>query len=314
MNKFCSLLSRITNNRAGERRTTKWLPLLGALLFAAKIASAQGGIEQYQHRAMIGGRLPVTILLVGYSKDKADINKLFNIVSSKANEIYANLDWQNPSGDVGKLNTKAGTGPVTVSDDTLAAFEVAEKLSKWSGGAFDITYAGEGDWHDAKLAGDSVELKKSGMQVRFDQMINGFIAETISRLIYAAGMQNVMVKVGSVFRGIGQNTTGPWKIEIQDNEGTFAHHALNLTVANTGVAAVSAGDFRTAKLIDPRSKKEIAPPCRGSVVVMSDAAEADGISHAVFVMGPVAGMELLTKIGKGLIVDNNGKFARSPGF
>lgn len=277
-------------------------------------AAAQGGIEQYQRQITIGGKIPATILLVGYSKDRADINKLFNIVSSKTNEIYANLDWQNPSGDVGRINAKAGQGPVGVIPDTIVAFETAQKISKWSKGAFDITYAGPGDWRDITIGKDTVELKKADMQVRFEPMVNGFMAETVSRLIYASSMQNVMVKVGGVFRGIGQNTTGPWKIQIQDDEGTFARHALNLTVTNTGVAAVSAGDYRVQRLIDPRSKKEIGTPSRGSVVVMNDAAEADGISHAVFTMGPKDGMELITKLGKGLIVDNSGKFMRSPGF
>lgn len=285
-------------------------------IFFSAVLFAQGGVRQFQRQISIGGRLPAVILLIGYSKDSADIEKLFDIVSSKTNDFYARLSWQNPSGDVGKLNASAALGPVKVSEDTIAAFETADKISKWSDGAFDIAFAGDGNYRDIKIdkGASTVELKKTGMHIRFDQMMSGLMAEYISRLIYASGMQNAMVKVASAFRGIGQNAMGPWKVEIEDSEGTFARHALNLTVANTGVASVSASQYRSAKLIDPRSKKEESAPCRGVVVLMNDAALADGIANAVFILGPDDGMKLLTKVAKGLIVDANGKFLRSPGF
>lgn len=292
--------------------------IIAVIIFflSAPSAFAQSGLQQFQRQTMLGGRLPVAMLVVGFDRDSADIEKLFDVVSAKADSAHANLDWRNPSGDIGRLNANAGQGPVTVSADTIAALETAERISKWSKGAFDIASAGEGTFRDVKInkGSSSATLKRTGMQIRFDQMIEGFVAEYITRLIYAAGMQNAMVKAGNVFRGLGVNTMGPWRVQIQDNEGTFAHHALNLTVSNTGVASVSASQFRAAKLIDPRSKNEIGASVRGVVVVMNDAAEADGISRAVFVLGPDAGIKLLSSVAKGLIIDGNGKFLRSPGF
>lgn len=279
-------------------------------------ALAQGGIQQYQRNFSIGGRLPATILLVGWTKDSADIQKLFDIVTAKANETYARLDWQNSSSDVAQLVARAGQGGAQVPDDVVAAFEAALKVSGWTGGAFDIAYAGEGSYKDIKISrgSSSVELKKSGMQIRFDPIINGFMAELIARHIYAANMQNAIVKVGNVFRGLGQGLHGPWKIQVQDDAGTFARHALDLTVANTGIATVSASQYRAMPHIDPRSKQQIATPCRGVVALMNDAAQADGLANAVFVLGPEEGLKLLSKYAKGLIVDNEGKFIRSPGF
>jgi thiamine biosynthesis lipoprotein ApbE len=101
---------------------------------------------------------------------------------------------------------------------------------------------------------------------------------------------------------------------MQDDEGTFALHALNLSIANTGVAAISRSQFRASPPIDPRTKMKIEPTCKGVVVLMDDAALAQGLAGAAFVLGPVEGMKLIEKHGKGVIVDNAGKFLRTPGF
>ncbi len=287
-------------------------------LLAQASVHATDGIKLYQRQATIGGRVPAVMLIVGWQKDSNDIEKLMDIVSSKATETFTKLDWQNPSSDISKLNQSAGQGPIKVSDDVAHAIAEAMKISAWTNGAFDITYAGSGSWRDIKVneGNASVELKKSGMQLRFDNMMEGFLADLMIRYINTANMKNAMVKVGSVFRGMGQSIMGPWKIQVQDDEGTFAHHALNLTVRNAGIAAVSASQYREKPLIDPRSKSTISPPCRGTTIVMKDAAHAQGVAHAVFVLGPKKGYEMLTKMGKaaGLIVDSAGKFIRTPGF
>lgn len=304
---------------ARRRRRSKLLvPVLCAALLLGGVspASAQGGIKQYQRRIALGGRLSGAIILVGYAKDAGDIGKLLTIVVQKANAAYANLDWRNPASQVGQLNARAGTKEkrVRVTDDVFAAFQAALKVSRWTKGAFDIAYAGKGSYKDIKLKGNSVELKRSGMQVRFDPIVAGFLADLILRYLYTGGMQNAIVKVGNVFRGMGNSIGGPWKVQVQDDEGTFARHALNLTVRNTGISTVSANQYRHEPLIDPRSKKRITPPCRGVTAVMSDAALAQGIAHAAFVAGYPEGFSLLSQRAKGLMVDNQGRFHRTPGF
>jgi len=311
-----------SDRNSGKRAWSSRLAgaLLGLVLLAATVpqsADAQGGIKLYQ-RQFMAGRVPAVILIVGWQKDSSDVERLMDIVSQRASETYMRLDWQNPASDVGRINANAGAGPVQVASDVADAFEEAKKVSKWTKGAFDITFAGSGSYKDIKVekGSSTVELKKSGMQARFDDFLEGFLAEYMIRMIHTANMQNAMVKVGSVFRGMGSGLTGPWKIQVQDDEGTFAHHALNLVVSNAGIATASASQYRGRQLIDPRSKKAINPPCKGTTIVMKNAAEAQGVAFATFVMGPQKGYEMLTKLGnaRGLIVDSAGKFIRTPGF
>jgi FAD:protein FMN transferase len=275
------------------------------------------GIKQYQREFRVGGRVPAAILIVGWEKDAKDVERLMDIVSAKANESLARLDWRNAESDVGRINAQAGKGPVKVSEDVVAAIEAAQKVANWTGGAFDVV-GGAGSYRDIAVneGAQTVELKKAGMQLNLDPIADGFLAELMLRYIFAASMQNAMVKVGNTFRGIGTAIMGPWRIQVQDDSGTFAHHALNLTVANTAIATVSADQYREHPLIDPRSKATVAPPCRGVTLVMNDAALAQGLAQALFLLGPDKGMKLLAKLGnaKALIVDAEGKFIRSPGF
>ncbi len=311
-----------SDRNSGKRAWSSRLApaLLCLILLAAAVpraAQAQDGIKLYQ-RQFMAGRSPAVILIVGWQKDSADVERLMDIVSQRASETFMRLDWQNPASDVGRINAGAGTGPVQVASDVADAFEEAKKVSSWTKGAFDITFAGPGSYKDIKVerGSSTVELKKSGMQARFDDFVEGFLAEYMIRMIHTANMQNAMVKVGGVFRGMGSGLAGPWKIQVQDDEGTFAHHALNLVVSNAGIATTSASQYRGRQLIDPRSKQAINPPCKGTTIVMKSAAEAQGVAFAAFVMGPQKGYEMLTKLGnaRGLIVDSAGKFIRTPGF
>lgn len=298
-----------------SRRIAAITALLSVIMLISPSAVAQG-IEQFQKHTSIGGRLPTSILILGWKQDEPDIDKLFDIVIGRTNEVFYKLDWQNPQGEVARINANAGIGQVLVSPEVLAAFQAAKKSSEWSNGAFDIAYAGQGNYRDIKIkSGESaVELKKSGMQVRFDSMMEGFLADLMLQYIYTANMRHAIVKVGGVFRGMGKSLYGPWKIQVEDDAGMFAHHALNLTVVNTGVATVSANQYRGVPVIDPRTKSPIPISMKGTVVVMNQAALAQGIAQAVFILGPAEGLKLLSKMGKGLIVDNNGKFIRTQGF
>lgn len=296
-----------------NRTVAAFLTIVFIFAFSIDSADAQG-VTQFQRRATIGGKIPVYILMLGWSKDSRAIEKVFDILIARANDSYLRLDWQNTSSEVAKVNAAAGAGAVGVSPEVASAFKVATKIAEWTGGAFDVTYAGSGSWRDVKVSGDSVELQKQGMNVRFDGMMEGYLADLIVFYIKSSGMTNAMVKVGDVFRGIGSSLHGPWKVQIEEATGIFAHHAISLTVENTAVAAASVDSLRGLNLIDPRSKGQKSPSCKGAVVVMKEAADAQGLAHAVFVLGPDEGMKLMTKMSKGMIIDNNGKFLRTPGF
>lgn len=305
------------NSKKKKKSIKAWALSLAALLLLISQASfAQSQIKQYQKHTKIGGSLDTTILIVGWTADDASIHRLLELLVTKSTEAFNLLNWQNPYGETAKVNANAGNGPVVVSGITLGAFQAYKKIAEWTSGNFDLNYGNAGSYRDVKINDrkSTIELKKSGMQIRFDNMLEGFLADLIIRYIHSANMNSAMAKVGNIFRGMGSSMHGPWRIQVEDDAGMFAHHALKLTVKNTGIATISGNQFRSKPLINPQTKQTMAPTCKGTTVVMNEAAFAQGLAFAVFVLGPEKGMKLLKKYGKGLIVDNQGKFLRSPGF
>ncbi len=311
----------------GERRPKpsvfRLLPFAAPLLLVAVVLSSpalspaqDAGAQQFQQTFSVRGRTAGTLIILGHPSDAASIQKLADMAIAEANRVYDLLDASNPASEVAKLNATGGGGKQKVSWQVADAFKAAKKAAQWTKGAFDVIVVG-GD-HNSFSVDDkdnTVEFKKSGMEARFDQIIEGVLADYLITLINQANMQNAMVRVGNVFRGIGQSLHGPWKIQVQEDSSAYARHALNLTVSNTGIATISATDFRSKPLIDYRSKNAVNPIGKGATIVMSDAALAQGIAYGVFVAGPEEGLNILSKCGgRGLIVDAQGKFLRTPGL
>lgn len=291
------------------------LCFFASCLFASSLFAQEA--KQFQQKFNLKNGTSGVIVIIGWPADAKNIEKLGETVIDETNRTYDLLDSNNPASDVSKLNVNAGKGPVKVGWQVVDAFKAAGQVAGWTKGAFDVVAAG-GDYRDISIDGNAstVELKKPGMQARFDPIMDGYLADYMINLIYTAKMQNAMVKVGNVFRGVGQSLYGPWKIQVQEDSSAYARHALNLTVSNTGIATISATQFRGVPLIDFRSKQAVQPQIKGATIIMKDAALAQGIAYAVFVMGPGDGINFLNKFGKarGLIVDAQGKFLKTAGM
>ncbi|MBI4126252.1 MAG: FAD:protein FMN transferase [Deltaproteobacteria bacterium] len=246
------------------------LMIMMVLLLSCSVR-ADEAIREFVREFSVDGS-SAAIILLGFERDAADVEKLIGLAVDYAKNLSSEL---------------RGGGK---SDNVKAIGNAAKRVSTWTSGAYAAT--------------DIASLQ------------DGFLADAILRYLYAGGMKNILVRINASFRGIGQSRQGPWTVQVQDEEGTFAHHALNLTVQNTGVATVTAGQYRGKTLIDPRTKQPVTLRAKGVVVVSREAALAQGVAQAIFLMGPQEGMTLFQKLPdiKGMIVDAEGNFLRSPGF
>lgn len=313
----------ILNRKNVKKRTTnrnliKWI-LFFAVAVCAGIGSgvSYGAPKQFQQKFSLGKDLKGTIVIVGLSDDAANIQLLFDAVVREAKDLYSRLDVSNREGEVSRINNNAGGWAIKVSWPVLEAFKSARKISEWTGGVFDIVLSG-GNYRSVIIDEDesTVKLDKMGMNIDFSPIIDGYVADYIVKLIYTAKMENALVKVGKVFRGVGQSLYGPWRIEVEEDFAAAVKHSLKLTVLNSGVATVSVTEFRGRPLVDYRSKEIVPLRCKGTAIVMSDAAFAQGIAYAVFVLGPTMGYDFLNNFGlaRGLIVDSQGQFLKTAGM
>jgi thiamine biosynthesis lipoprotein ApbE len=286
---------------------TKLKVIAASIACAALLAGAAhaSGTKQFSHRVSVGGKSGA-VLIVGWSKDEANIQKLVNLVAQHANEAYRTI-----TGDLGRI---AGTqGSVDVGWQTAELLAKGIQVSKWT--KVDVLSASgsSGGYKDISVNEKkrTVDVKKPGLRFKADSIMSGYLADLMIRYIHSSGMQNALVKVGNVFRGLGSSMHGPWKIQVQEDSSTYARHALNLPVSNVAIATISSTQLPGKSIYSPRAKHNIATQCKGTTIVMGEAAQAEGVAYAIMIAGPGDGMKIMGKAGAtGLIVDLSGKFLR----
>jgi thiamine biosynthesis lipoprotein len=251
-----------------------------------------------------------------------------------------------PTSDVGRLNAAAGGAtPVSVSADTLAVLVEAQRMSRLSRGAFDITVgAFQGVWrfdHDrdgsipsaARIAEQrrlvgwrdveldvprgTARLRRAGMRITLGGIAKGYGVDRATEVLRRAGMTQFMVQAGGDLRVSGCRGPRPWQVGIQDPRGSRPFAAAGLcdrTFSTSGdyERFVIVQGKRYHHILDPRTGMPAAA-CRSVTVAAPTAILAEGVSKAVFVLGPERGLALCRRLGvDAAVVDAAGTLHVTP--
>lgn len=204
----------------------------------------------------------------------------------------------------------------------VAVLAAARRVSARTGGAFDVTvqplwqlYArrnGEAglpgpdeiarerrrvDYRRLEVGARRIALLGEGMAVTLNGIAQGFAADRTVAVLRDHGVAHALVDAGEV-RPLGRKPDDePWKVGVQHPREPDAYAAL---VRLDGRALSTSGDYATAfspdrrhhHILDPRTG--VSPATFSSVSVLAPTAmEADALSTALFVVGPVRGLELI---------------------
>jgi thiamine biosynthesis lipoprotein len=190
--------------------------------------------------------------------------------------------------EISLLNRLAGKAPLQLSADTAAVLKMAQEVRRASHGAFNV-----------RLKDSSIDLGGIG---------KGYAVESARRLLLKKGVKSAIIDMHSSIAVIG----GPWRIGILDPSSQSAvsssQKTLKVVTLNNGEALSTSGQYQQpGHIVDPRTGKP-ADQCLSVTVVADDAALADALSTALFVLGPRDGISLLRHYKvKAFIVDRNGK-------
>jgi thiamine biosynthesis lipoprotein len=255
--------------------------------------------------------------------------------------------WHEDS-DISKLNAAAGKTPVAVKPEVMEVLQVAQQVSRWTGGKFDVTFGAlSGLWkfdHDQDNripaasdiatrvplvdyealeidpARNTAYLRKPGMRVHLGGIGKGFAVDRAAAMLRAHGIANFLVQAGGDLYASGRRGDRPWRAAIRDprGEGNFAAMDLVDTTFSTS------GDYERFFIQDGRRYHHIldpdtGEPARGSrsvTIVTNRAVIADALSTGVFIMGPAPGMALIEKLPdvEGVIVTETGEVLVSTGL
>lgn len=231
--------------------------------------------------------------------------------------------------DISHINRQAGLEPAAVSSEVIDVALQAYKYALLSDGAFDPTIAplidlwgflGQSyrvplaaeieealplvDYRLLEIDSDqsTVSLPRDDMALELGGIAKGYIVDRLLEMLQKAGIRHAYINAGGDIGLIGSKPDGsPWLIGVthprKDNR-------IIAVLPVTGGAVVTSGDYERIFTKDEINYHHILDPENGMpardlasvTIVAPTVIEADALSTAVFVLGPVKGMALIENL------------------
>ncbi len=244
-----------------------------------------------------------------------------------------------PDSELSRVNREAAQSAVPVSLEFIGLLQQAQKVSKLSHGAFDVSYAAAGKLYDFRAgikpgdhqlseqlpninyqhitiaaAEQRVSFSQAGVSIDFGGIAKGHAVDRCIALLEKKGIKNAMVSAGGDSRLLGDKRGRPWVTGIKNPRGEDAL----LLIPLQDVAISTSGDYERYFIdeFDQQRHHHILVPSTGrsadrarSVSIIGpDATTTDALSTAVFVMGPEAGLHLINSLSgiDAIIIDDDG--------
>jgi FAD:protein FMN transferase len=307
--------------------------LLGALGTAALAACQRPGSPAATQRLHLTGETMGSNFNVKLDPAGHPAERLQAAVHAALQSVDARMSMYRPESELSGFNGAGAGVPVPLSAELFAVLAAAQDISRWSGGAFDVTVApavetwgfgvnkqrrvpaaeqvvlqrGKVDWRalDLDPVHRTASKGRQGLQVDLGGIAKGYGVDAVANSLDGLGVAHYMIEVGGEVRTKGLNAASqPWQIGIEEPDAApqRARHIVPLT----GRAMATSGDYRIyfeeggrrySHEIDPTTAAPIAHRLCSVTVVADDCMRADGLATALIVLGPERGFELAERSG-----------------
>ena len=234
-------------------------------------------------------------------------------------ELNQNLSHYEADSEVWRFNQSASVEWRSISQDLATVIGYAQKVSKISDGAFDITVApAVNAWGfgpaNASAAPSSntllearqhrgylkLELRESPLalrkldprlQIDLSAIAKGYAVDQLAYLLEDRGIDRYLVEIGGEIRTSGTRPDGQsWRIGIQPPEDKLN---IEYVVIPEGAIATSGdyqnfylmGDQRISHTINPGNARPVSNGIASASVLAPDAMQADALATTLMVMG-----------------------------
>lgn len=308
--------------------------LIAGLLLVIGTSIAQA---DWLHRE--AGVMGTVITVELYHSDEAVAARAAQAVIEEMKRIDRLMSPYIETSEVYRVNERAFSQQVPVSDELYALLKKSTAVSELTGGAFDITFASAGFYYDYRnsVRPDSDQLEeltryidfrnlvlddgqrevrfsKQGVRIDLGGIAKGHAVDRCIEIIRSMGIESALVTAGGDSRMIGKRWNRPWHIGIRDPRD---REKLVTMMPLENVAVSTSGDYeryfvedgtRYHHIIDPESG-DSARELRSVTVIGPDATTTDALSTSIFVLGLSGGLELANRLDgiDAVLVDSHGK-------
>lgn len=297
-----------------------------------------------ENEVLISGKtMGTTYSIKVVAHDLKPLAVLKDEINARLDAINQSMSTYRPDSEISKFNAWTQSGRFELSDDFMHVANVAARLYRLSGGAWDATvmplvklwgFSGGKELKQIpskeqvgsllnQVGFSGIEfsgprgLKKRNTKLSLDfaSIAKGYGVDQIAALLRSRGFENFLVEIGGEVYAAGHKKNGArWRVGINFPDKDASFNEVYRVVALQDRALATSGDYRNffqidgrvfSHVIDPRTGYPVDNRVVSASVISSDCTFADGLATAVMVMGPQAGLELIDRLPdtEGLIVE-----------
>jgi thiamine biosynthesis lipoprotein len=264
-------------------------------------------------------------------------------IDRRLDEINRSMSPYIEDSEISRFNRFRETGAeFPISADFLHVMQTAARIHSLSEGAWDGTVNPLVDLWGFGRSGrsaqrppaetiaaliedvgfDKIEIRDSGALVKrragvsldLSSIAKGYGVDQVAEEIRRAGFSDFLVEIGGEIFAAGVRTDGrPWRIGINRPKADARFDEVYTTVALSGRAFATSGDYRNffvqdgvryAHILDPRTGNPVANGVVSVSILADNCTLADGLATAVMVMGVEKGLALVNRLDgvQGLII------------
>ena len=259
-----------------------------------------------------------------------EIERIENIFTTYKEN--SNIQWINQSRDT----------LFSVNSEIYDLLMLSDSLWKISNGAFDISLNNliktwdfesinptmptkeqiedalrQSGWRNIKLLNNNRFLRKAEVGLNLGAIAKGYAVDRAIEVVKEQGIKNVLINAGGEIKSLGSD----WIIGIRDPRNA---EQIVESVNLGEMAIATSGDYEIFFEINGKRYHHILKPSTGypadsliSVSVLNPSSTmADALATAVFVLGPVRGLEFIENIPNTevFMIDKNNRKIFSEGF
>ena len=276
-------------------------------------------------------------------------------LQASVDSILADISYQFSIFDTTSIIYRINKGDsLPLTQEMLKVYQVSQKVSEVTNGAFDITVAplvnlwGFGkekrktveQWEidsvmqfvgveKIKLQNGYVVKSDARIQLNFNAIAKGFAVDKVAQFVSDQGYTDCIVDIGGEVVALGTKNDKQWQVGIQtptnDASGAidsqYAFPIKNRAVATSGNYRnyIEKDGKRYSHIISPQTGNPEHSSVLSVSVIASDCVTADAYATAFMVLGMEKSIEIVKKnpsLAVYFIYDKNGKFEvkKSPNF
>ncbi len=305
-----------------KKRLFWQVPFLLILIIGSILIIRQQRSMPYQHDS---GTVFGTIYHITYQSD----TNLQTEIEKELKKVDQSLSPFNETSIISRINRNE---QVEVDGMFTEVFQLAEKISQDTDGAFDITVApmvnvwGFGfkkgvepskqvldsiralvGYHKVKLVGKHIVKQHPNIMLDCSAIAKGYGSDVVARFLKQRGIQNFMVEIGGEVVTCGNSEKRvPWRIGVnKPTDDSLSTNGELQTVLNvTDMAMATSGNYRNfyykngkkyAHTIDPKTGYPVQHNILSATVLAKDCATADAYATSFMVMGLDGAKKILEK-------------------